>query len=60
MGRIYRSDYNGDMWAEYTVLNKPSMTLDFKLQEMLNTEGFLICINHTYVHPLGYLEAGGI
>jgi hypothetical protein len=48
------------MWAEYTVLNKPSMTLDFKLQEMLNTEGFLICINHTYVHHLGYLEAGGI
>jgi len=20
VGRIYRSDYNGDMWAEYTVL----------------------------------------
>ena len=48
------------MCAEYTFLIKHSTTLGFNLQLMLNTEGFLICINHTYVHHLGYIEAGGI
>ena len=49
-----------ETWAECTVLLKPSLMLGFKLQVMLNTEGVLICSNHTYFHHLGYLKAGGI